>query len=177
MRERSYDGILDGLRGGRVFAVAGDLVSELDIVVKTSTAAASMGGTLPLEKGQDVTVTVTFRDPETENANGDNPKVARVDLIVGDVRGPVPDRNSDKNDTTKVIARLTDKEWTRNGDIYTINYTLPRHDRNIYIRARAPVTRMPSLRWTRRVRIPGSICGSTRTRFSSRSDRLACHDS
>ena len=32
--QRSYDGILDGLRRGRVFAVAGDLVSELDIVVE-----------------------------------------------------------------------------------------------------------------------------------------------
>ena len=138
--QRSYDGILDGLRSGRVFAVAGDLVSELDIVVKTATAAADMGGTLPLEKGQDVTVTVTFRDPETQNANGDNPKVARVDLIVGDVRGPVPDRNSDKNDTTKVIARLTDKEWTKSGEVYSVSTTLPRLDRSIYIRVRGTST-------------------------------------
>ena len=137
---RSHDGVLDGLRSGRVFAVAGDLVSELDIVAKTATAAADMGGTLPLEKGQDVTVTVKFRDPETQNAHGDNPKVARVDLIVGDVRRPVPDRNSDKNDTTKVIARLTDKDWTKSGDVYSSSTTLPRLDRNIYIRVRGTST-------------------------------------
>jgi hypothetical protein len=138
--QRSYDGVLDGLRSGRIFAAAGDLVSELDIVAKSATAAADMGGTLTVQKGQDVRVTVKFRDPETMNANGDNPKVARVDLIVGDVRGAVADRNSNENDTTKVIARFSEKEWTRNGEIHSINYTLPRHDRNIYVRVRGTST-------------------------------------
>ena len=87
-----------------------------------------------------MTVTVRFRDPETKNANGDNPKVARVDLIVGDVRGPVPDRNSDKNDTTKVVARFTAKEWTQSGDVYSVSHTLPRLDRNVYVRVRGTST-------------------------------------
>ena len=149
--------------------MAGDLVSELDIVATSATTSADMGGTLTVQKGEDVRVAVRFKDPEAKNANSDNPKVARVDLIVGDVRGAVADRNSNRNDTTRVIARFTGKEWTRNGDVYSINYTLPRRDRNIYVRVRGTIPRMPSLRWTRLVRIPGAICGSTRTRFSSRS--------
>jgi hypothetical protein len=139
LARRSYDGVLDGLRNGRVFAVAGDLVSELDFAAKTATAAAEMGGTLPIDKGQDVTVTVRFRDPESKNANGDNPKVARVDLIRGDVLGPAADRNLDTNETTRVIARFTEKDWTTSGDGYSISTTL-RLDRNVYVRVRGTST-------------------------------------
>ena len=39
------------------------------------------------------------------------------------------DRNSDRNDTTEVIARFTGKDWTQSGDVYTVSYTLPRLDR------------------------------------------------
>lgn len=138
--QRSYDGILDGLRSGRIFAVAGDLVSELDVTATSAGATAGIGGTLPVGKGRDVTVTVRFKDPESRNANGDNPKVARVDLIVGDVRGMATDRTSDKNESTKVIARFTEKEWTRSGDVSTLSFTLARLDRNVYIRVRGTST-------------------------------------
>ena len=138
--QRSYDSILDGLRSGRIFAVAGDLVSELDVAARSAGTSADIGGTLRIGKGQDVTVTVRFRDPETKNANGDNPKVARVDLITGDVRGPVADRASDTNASTKVAARFTEKQWTRRGDVSTITFTLPRIDRTVYIRVRGTST-------------------------------------
>jgi hypothetical protein len=138
--QRSYRGVLDGLRSGRIFAVAGDLVNELDVIAKAGRRSAGIGATLSVEKGQRVEVTIRFRDPETTNARGENPGVSRLDLIVGDTGPPSPDRNYDKNPTTKVIARFTEKEWKRDGDKYRIAMTLPQIDRNIYLRVRGTST-------------------------------------
>ena len=138
--QRSYRGVLDGLRSGRIFAVAGDLISQLDVTAKGANRSAEIGGTLSISQGQPVTLTVQFRDPQTNNARGDNPGVSRVDLIFGEIHGPVADRNSDRNKTTRVIARFTDKQWTRNGEMVTLTTTLPRIDRNAYVRVRGTNT-------------------------------------
>lgn len=46
-------------------------------------------------------VTVRFLDPAGPNHHGDTPRVSRVDLITGDVGGPVTDRSADSNATTR----------------------------------------------------------------------------
>jgi hypothetical protein len=140
LADRTYDDILDGLRNGRIFAVAGDLISELDIRAETGSRQAGTGETLRTSKGDDIKFTVRFHVPEGRNANGDNPAVRRVDVIVGDVHGPARDRNSDKNESTKVYARVSDKEWTMQGNSYSFSVTLPKVDRNIYIRVRGTAT-------------------------------------
>jgi hypothetical protein len=137
---RSYNGILDGLRNGRIFAVAGDLISELSIHAKSGRQTVGIGETLPAERGQQVAVTIRFRDPEANNTRGDNPRVSRVDLIVGQVRGAVDDLSVDKNPTTKVLARFTEKEWRRDGDTCTITTLLPQVEGNMYLRVRGTNT-------------------------------------
>ena len=136
LADRTYNDILDGLRNGRIFAVAGDLISELDIRAESGSRQAATGETLQMSKGDDIKFTVRFHVPEGKNANGDNPVVRRVDVIVGDVHGPVRDRNSDKNESTKVFARVSEKEWTMQGNSYSFSVTLPKVDRNVYIRVR-----------------------------------------
>jgi hypothetical protein len=138
--QRSYDGVLDGLRGGRIFAVAGDLISELNVYARSGARTAGIGGTLTADSAQPVTLTIQFRDPESTNARGENTRVSRVDVIVGDVRGPSADRNADRNETTKVIARFSEKQWTRKGDVSTISMTIQARDRNIYVRVRGTST-------------------------------------
>ena len=138
--QRSYSGVLDALRSGRIFAVAGDLISELDVHAKAGNRAAGIGETLSVDKGQTIDVTIRFRDPDTRNASGDNPRVSRVDLIVGDINGPVQDDNADRNPTTRVLARFVDKQWKRDGDSYTITTTLPKTERNFYLRIRGTST-------------------------------------
>jgi hypothetical protein len=138
--QRSYTGVLDALRSGRIFAVAGDLISELDVHAKVGNRVAGIGETLSVDKGQTIAVTIRFRDPDTKNARGDNPRVARVDLIVGDVQGVAADPNLDRNPTTRVLARFVDKQWKRDGDSYTITTTLPNADRNFYLRIRGTST-------------------------------------
>jgi hypothetical protein len=138
--QRSYQGILDGLRSGRIFAVAGDLISELDVIASSGNRTAVIGETLSAGPGQLVTLTVKFRDPDAKNVHGDNPRVARVDLIVGEVHGPSEDANVDRNPTTRVVSRFDDKQWTRSGDTYTITTKLPVTERNFYLRIRGTST-------------------------------------
>jgi hypothetical protein len=127
---------LDGLRRGRIFAVAGDLISEFDVIAESGDSRAETGETLTAAKGSDVKLTIRFHDPESMNANGEDPKVSRVDVIVGEVRGPASNRNLDKNETTKVIARLSEQDWNRVGNKYTTTVSIPNVDRNVYLRVR-----------------------------------------
>ena len=97
-----HDDILDGLRDGRVFVTTGDLISELEVVARTPGTAggqAMIGGNLEVGAGDDVQVSIRVRDPAGQNYGGGTPEVARVDLIVGDVSGPVSDRSADSNPT------------------------------------------------------------------------------
>lgn len=138
--QRSYSGVLDGLRNGRMFAVAGDLITGLDVQATAGSRAAGLGETLSVEKGQKVNLTVTFRDPGSKNSRGDDPRVSRVDVIVGSVLGASEDANADRNPTTRVLARFADKQWTREGDTYTFTVALPESDRGFYVRIRGTNT-------------------------------------
>ena len=137
---RSYQGILDGLRSGRIFAVAGDLIDVLNVEAKAGKRTAGIGETLSAERGQAVTVTIRFRDPQANNGHGDNPRVSRVDVIVGDVTGTLADPTIDRNPTTRVLARFSEQQWIREGDWATITTQLPNLDRSMYVRVRGTNT-------------------------------------
>lgn len=138
--QRSYSGVLDGLRSGRIFAAAGDLITSLDVQAKAGRRAATLGETISVDKGQAVMLTVTFRDPDSNNARGENPRVARVDVIVGDIQGPAADATLDRNPTSRVLARVSPKQWSRDGDRYTFTTPLPGSDRSYYVRLRGTNT-------------------------------------
>jgi hypothetical protein len=141
---RTFDDIVEGLRGGRIFAVAGDLVSELNVRAAAGRTSAEIGGTLAAPYGSDVEITIEFRDPDWPNAHGDNPKLRRVDLIVGRVHGPVGSRglnqNADRNESTKVVARFTGKDWTLKHGVATMRTVLPGVDGDLYLRVRGTNT-------------------------------------
>ena len=140
---RTYDDVLDGLRSGRAFVVAGDLVTELDVDVQAAGRTAGIGGTLRVPRGAAVAVTIRFRDPDTRNARGDDPRVHRVDVIAGAVRGRAQDPDADRNETTRVIARLHTDAWTRHGDVYQSTVTLQPPDSHTYVRVRGTNTTDP----------------------------------
>ena len=137
---RAYEDILDGLRAGRIFVVAGDLINALDVTARTGPSVAAVGESLATRSGDDVQVEIRFGVPAAANARGDRPAVARVDLIAGDVRGPVADRTLDKNETTRVVARFTPKDWRCAEGTCTITTTLPGVGRNSYLRVRGTNT-------------------------------------
>lgn len=150
--EKNYEDVMDGLRNGNVFVSTGDLVSELDVKVqakgkspfyaKAKGNTASIGETLQLRgnKSNDVTVTIRMLDPNTENANGDKPKVNHVDLIMGEVTGIAEDRSSDTNPTTKVVKRFEEKDWKKDGKYLVMSHKLKDIDKDSYIRVRGTNT-------------------------------------
>ena len=89
-----------------------------------------------MEAGENVKVTIRLKDPESNNSWGQNPEVSRVDLIMGEVTGPVTDRDSDTNPTTEVIARFSSDDWKSDGGYKVINYTISEFDADSYIRIR-----------------------------------------
>ncbi len=138
--EKDYDDILEGIRNGRVFVTTGDLISEFDVTAEAGEEEAFLGGTLPVSGSADVTVTIRLRDPDDENHHGDNPEVRRVDLIVGEITGAVDDRSEDTNPTTEVETRFAEGEWTRDGEVLTMTYTLEDVHHSSYLRVRGTNT-------------------------------------
>jgi hypothetical protein len=133
---KTYDDVIDGLRQGRMFAVAGDLITVLDVEAASGSRRARAGETLHATAGAPVTVTIRLRDPDALNHGGLNPRVMRVDLITGEVRGRLIDRHAALNETTRVTARFASPDWTRKGDEIEIVTTIPAVRRNMYLRVR-----------------------------------------
>ncbi len=133
---RSHDDILDGIRRGRVFVTLGDLISALQVTARSAGDSAEIGGSLRVRSGDDVEVTIRFLDPADLNAGGRDPSVGRVDLIVGQITGPVADRSIDTNPTTRVVVRLSDPDWQTEGAYRVMTYRLENVDADSYLRVR-----------------------------------------
>ncbi|MFC3078130.1 phosphoesterase [Phenylobacterium terrae] len=133
---RSHDDILDGLRSGRVFVTTGDLISELDVTAEAGGSRAQIGETLAISRGRDVRVTIRLKDPAGANPAGRTPEVARVDLIVGKVQGPVADRAADSNPTAQVVRRFGPADWRRDGEMLAMSFVLKGVAEDSYLRIR-----------------------------------------
>jgi hypothetical protein len=133
---RNHDDILDGIRSGRVFVTLGDLISELQVTAHSADTSAEIGGDLPVTAGTDVDVTIRFLDPVGLNSGGRDPSVTRVDLIVGQVTGPVADRSIDTHPTTRVVARFSDGDWQVQGDYRVMSHRLAAVADDSYLRVR-----------------------------------------
>lgn len=136
---KTYEDVLDGLRSGRIFVTSGDLISSLDVTASAGGRAAAIGGTLTTARGARVDMEIRFHDPRTTNARGDNPSVARVDVIIGAVAGPVADRSSDRNPSTRVAARFPIGPQSETEE-HVVRLTLPPLDGPIYLRVRGTNT-------------------------------------
>ncbi len=138
--EKSYPGILEGLRSGRIFVTTGDLISELYVTARSRGRSAEIGENLAVAAGSNLEITIRFRDPETANQHKDNPEVARVDLITGKVTGPLADPAQDRNPTTRVVRRFKSGEWSRQGEYRTMSHTLQGVTGEQYLRVRGTNT-------------------------------------
>ncbi len=136
--ERDHDSILDGIRHGRVFVTLGDLISELYVTARVvgGDSDVPIGGQLDVPSGQTVEITVRFRHSATPNHHGDQPAVARVDLIAGNVTGPVTDRSADTNPSTRVVARFGQDDWASDGPYRSFTYRLEDVSSDGYLRVR-----------------------------------------
>lgn len=143
LARHDYGDILDGLRHGRIFVTTGDLVSAVDVKVTGSRSrgkSVGLGDELVIRPGEDITVEIRVRDPEGTNSAGQAPQVARVDLISGQVTGPVADRSADRAPTTTVLRRFTSTDWQRQGDDLVMRHRIGKVRAPLYLRVRGTNT-------------------------------------
>ncbi|MEU1256516.1 PHP domain-containing protein [Streptomyces chartreusis] len=129
----SYAAVMDGIRAGRIWVDHGQLLSALDVRVSGGHRWATLGGALHVRKGTNVTLTVDVAMAGGPNWAGFVPKLARVDVIQGDVTGPVADKDTFSAPTAKVVKSY---EVNKSSGTVRLTYDLGRVDRPVYVRVR-----------------------------------------
>jgi myo-inositol-hexaphosphate 3-phosphohydrolase len=135
--------ILDGLRHGRVFVATGDLVSAVELRVSVAGKPAQplvLGSTLRVPAGKALELLLRVRDPAGANSNGDEPSLARIDVIRGTITGAASDRNQDRHPGAQVIARLGSGQWQRDGEWISLTHRLDAVQAPFYLRLRGTST-------------------------------------
>ncbi|RSM64402.1 PHP domain-containing protein [Kibdelosporangium aridum] len=132
----SYRAVMDGIRAGRVWVDHGGLISALDVRLRSRgswLSSATLGGSLHVRRGTPVELTISIDLANTPNWAQFVPVLSRVDIIQGDVTGPVQDRDTFTAPRTKVV-----KSFEVNKSAGTVNFTyqLGRLDRPVYVRLR-----------------------------------------
>ncbi|MFE6826339.1 PHP domain-containing protein [Streptomyces sp. NPDC057690] len=129
----SYAAVMDGIRAGRIWVDHGRLLSGLDVRVSGGSRWATLGGALHVKKGTKVTLTVDVALAGGANWAGFTPELARVDVIQGDVTGPVSDQDTFTAPTAKVVRTY---EVNKSSGTVRLTYDLGRVDRPVYVRLR-----------------------------------------
>jgi hypothetical protein len=129
----SYQAVMDGIRAGRVWVDHGGLISGLNAQLRSGSASVTLGDALHVRRGSQVDLVV-----EISLAGGPNwaqfvPRLARVDVIQGDVTGPVSDRDAFATPDSKVVKSF---EVNRSTGAVRLTYSLGRLDKPVYVRLR-----------------------------------------
>ncbi len=138
--------LADALRSGNAFCVHGDLIKALDFSAQNRSSSATIGERLTMRKGDQLKIKIRFKSPAFNN-NNDPVMVDHIDLIAGDITGPVaptlpdgtpnPEYAKDTNESTRVLATFTEKDWQKDCDGWnTIVYHIKKTDRSMYFRLR-----------------------------------------
>ncbi|NUR48447.1 MAG: PHP domain-containing protein [Hamadaea sp.] len=126
---RSYAAVMAGLRAGRVWVDHGGLIDGIDVRVGTAT----LGGTYAVRTGRDVQVKIKIKPASSSNWAQFVPRLARVDLIAGEVTGPAADKDVFTTPKTKVVKSFDVSSST--GTV-TLTHTFPDVEKPFYLRLR-----------------------------------------
>ncbi|HCT75781.1 MAG TPA: histidinol-phosphatase [Micromonosporaceae bacterium] len=130
----SYRGVLDGLRAGRVWVDHGGLIAKLDVRARSDRyRSVSLGGVLRVRRGQSVDVTIDIDLATLPNWAQFVPKLARVDVIAGDVTGPVSDPDAFTTPNTKLVQSF---EVGAGRSRVSFKQTFSNVERPFYVRVR-----------------------------------------
>jgi len=120
--------ILDGLRYGRMFTVTGDLINALDLRVVGSDVSGVLGSTVELAAAHPMQVEARIRQPTSANANGQNPVLKRIELIVG---------GRDEDGSLQMQRRGFDATtWMLEGEWIVVRWSLPVPSQGGFVRVR-----------------------------------------
>ncbi len=129
----SYQGVMDGLRAGRVWVDHGGLLESLDVRLRAGGKEVPLGGVLTAPRGSALTLVVTATPAVRPNWSEFVPKLARVDLIQGAITGPAADRDALRAPRTRVRGSFDARGAT---GPTTITRSLGRLDEPTYVRLR-----------------------------------------
>lgn len=135
--ERSYRGVLDAMRAGRMWVDHGHLINGFEArvrVVGSAERGVTLGGRLQAPKGSDIEIELTVTPTTYANSFGITPKLAHLDIIEGLVTGPVTDPDTLTTPNTKVREQI---DTSSNGsEPFTIKRVLRGVDSSRYVRFR-----------------------------------------
>ncbi|SFP47644.1 hypothetical protein [Amycolatopsis rubida] len=103
VRRPGFEGVLEGLRAGRIWLSHGGLAQQLEVGVFGGGDCATFGGRLSVRRGSTVTVVVSAVTAYRPNGSGSVPRLGRLDLI----SGPAADRDTMTAPGTRVAESFT----------------------------------------------------------------------
>jgi len=128
-----YAAVMAGMRAGRVWVDHGRLVGGLDIRLQAGGREVPLGGVLTAPRGTSVTLSIRIRTAQRPNWSQFVSELAKVDVIRGDVTGPVRDRDTFGAPGTRVVQSYDTSGRT---DVIILRYQLGRLDTGFYVRLR-----------------------------------------
>jgi hypothetical protein len=129
----SYAAVMDGIRAGRIWVDHGRLLDSLTVSARSGQSGVTLGGNLLVRRGSDVELRIRIGLPQESNWSQFVPQLKRIDVIVGDVTGPVADRDTFKTPNTKVVQSF---EVTSADNGREFVFRLPKVDGAKYLRIR-----------------------------------------
>ena len=134
----SYRSVMDGLRAGRVWIDHGGLIAGLDARVRAGgdrrhSTGTPLGGVHRVRRGTAVELTVDIDLATVPNWAQFVPRLKRVDVIVGQVTGPVADKDTFTAPQTKVVASFEVQPGTAK---LRFTHAFGRLDKPFYVRLR-----------------------------------------
>jgi hypothetical protein len=101
---RSQQAVMEGLRAGRAWVCHGGLIQDLRFQVWSDEDRVTLGETLEVRRGSDVTVRIAVRMATRPNSAGFVPKLARLDLIRGGVTGHATPDSAENPDVAVTLS-------------------------------------------------------------------------
>ena len=134
---RRYVDLMKALQAGKVIAVHGRLIEGLDLRVRSvkhgDGRGTTLGGTTWVRRGGNVQVSITVDLASGENAAGDVPQLAKVDLISGPVTGRVKDKDTFTAPETRVVETFEVRKGRKR---VTFEHTFRNVQDSFYLRLR-----------------------------------------
>jgi hypothetical protein len=132
-KSRSYAAVMEGIRDGRIWVDHGRLLDSLDVSVRAGGSRGTLGSMLQAKRGSDVEVRIRIGLPQEANWGTFVPQLKRIDVIVGDVTGPVGNRDTFTTPNTRVVQSF---EVTAKDNGREFVFRLPKTDGPKYFRIR-----------------------------------------
>jgi hypothetical protein len=130
----SYAAVMAGLRAGRIWVDHGGLINGLNVAARAANGnSVTLGGALHVRRGTRVKLDITIDLANTPNWAQFVPTLARVDVIAGDVTGPVADRDVFTTPATKVVKSF---EVNKSVGRVSFSYDLGAVAKPCYVRLR-----------------------------------------